>query len=145
MITAPHILAAFVVVVGYGLFALVKPHKQCGRCKGTGRSQRYLGVAGPQGKCAKCSGRRKHPRFGAGAVHWLVWSVVAEFRDHRDDRHEQQFAGKGATAGSSFSAPPRQAREAAQFAAARLRAQQRADRLIAFQNRLSRAPAWQFA
>ena len=65
MITLHHILAAFVIALAYGLVCLAKPHRKCGRCKATGRSQRYLGLAGPAGVCRRCHGNKKHPRLGA--------------------------------------------------------------------------------
>lgn len=136
MITAHHILAAFVVVLAYCGLALVKPQRKCGRCKGSRRSQRYAGVAGPQGKCRRCSGNGRHPRRGATAVHWFAWSVVVE-------RLVQRRAERREDRGQQFSAVPRTASRTARQHAARVRsAQQRADRLIAYRTRLRAAPAW---
>lgn len=135
------IVVLFLLGLGYCLFCLVKPQRKCGRCGGTRRSQRFAGVAGPTGKCRKCRGGGRHSRFGARAVHWFIWSAVVEpLRERREHRHSD--------AAPKFAEAPRPSRSSRQLAAARLRAQQRADRLLAFQARLrvrTAATSWQFA
>jgi hypothetical protein len=77
-------LLLLALAVAYCLFALARPHRRCGRCKGTRRSKRYLGVAGPVGKCRKCNGRGKHKRFGATHIHRILWSVIDDRRGPRE-------------------------------------------------------------
>ncbi len=86
-----HILIGFGLVVGYCVLCLVRAGRRCGRCKGTRRSKRYLGLWGPVGKCRKCRGHGRHKRLGATAVHRFMWAVVGERwmerrRQRLDDR-----------------------------------------------------------
>jgi len=81
-------LLALLLVIAYVVLAVVKPLRPCGRCKGRKRgSKRWLGLAGPMGACPRCKGLRKHSRFGARAVHRLIWMVRAE-RDATPDQPE---------------------------------------------------------
>jgi hypothetical protein len=137
MLTPTHVLIPLIAVVVYIVVCVVKAEKRCGRCKGTpGRSRRYV-VAGPVVKCRKCSGHKKHPRFGATFVHWFIWSAIVDPLRERRDRHDS---------GPRFSYAP--AYRPAGLNAGQLRAAQRAERLLAFQARLQARTAhraWQFA
>lgn len=84
------ILIAVCAAFAYGLLALLKPSRKCGRCKATPRrSKRYLGLVGPMGKCRRCNGKLRHHRRGARYVHRFAWLVVNSIRERRLERPEE--------------------------------------------------------
>lgn len=70
-------LLALAALAAYSVLALVKPHRKCGRCKGSPRrSKRWLGLWGPMGLCRRCNGRLRHQRRGARLVHSWFWIAI---------------------------------------------------------------------
>jgi hypothetical protein len=81
------VVILFALGLGYCALCLVRPTRRCGRCRGTRRAKRRLGLLGKTAQCRKCRGRGKHKRLGATAVHRFAWSVL--LGPLMEQRHER--------------------------------------------------------
>ena len=79
------VLAAIVV---YGLFALVKPKKQCGKCSGWGNRRQRLRRR--SSACGRCGGTGRQFRPGARLVSRGAALAVRYVRERAEQRREAE-------------------------------------------------------
>ncbi len=71
------LLIVLLFILGYAVFALVKPDKACGKCSGWGlKTRRRRSKA-----CPRCKGTGKQFRLGARLVHSGAAQVIEYVRE----------------------------------------------------------------
>lgn len=76
-----HVLAVLVLLGGYALFLLIRPHKPCRRCRGWGTKGRRRAA------CPRCFGTGTRFRLGARAVHRALLAIRTHIRDTKEKDH----------------------------------------------------------
>lgn len=80
------VLAALVLLAGYGVLCAVRPKKRCGRCSGWGSRKKRARRA--RSACGKCGASGRQFRPGAVLVHRGIGLAVESVRELVEQRRE---------------------------------------------------------
>jgi DnaJ-class molecular chaperone len=73
-----HVLAALILLGGYALFLLIRPQKNCFRCRGWGARGRRRAA------CRCCGGTGTRFRLGARVAHRAVLTIRTHHHKEKD-------------------------------------------------------------